>query len=159
MLLARQGSRGSGRKLLFVGAGSALLMYLFDPNMGRTRRAKLQDQMSSLFRRSAREAGRKAEYARGQVEGLRHAGSTEEIPPNDAALTAKVESEVLSRWRYPKGQISVNSANGIVELRGVCDTADDIGALEQEVRKVTGVIDVRNYLHLPGTPAPNIQDG
>ncbi|MDQ3955424.1 MAG: BON domain-containing protein, partial [Actinomycetota bacterium] len=85
-------------------------------------------------------------------------GSSGSMPENDATLTAKVESEVLSRWNYPKGRINVNSVDGVVELRGVCETADQIDELEQEVRKLTGVLDVRNYLHLPNTPAPNKKD-
>ncbi len=138
-----------------IGAGA---MYLFDPQLGRTRRAKLQQKLGGVSRRASREAGRKAEYARGQAEGLRHVGSSGSMPENDATLTAKVESEVLSRWNYPKGRINVNSVDGVVELRGVCETADQIDELEQEVRKLTGVLDVRNYLHLPNTPAPNKKD-
>lgn len=111
------------------------------------------------MRRSAREANRRAEYARGQAEGVRHRGRSDSPPPTDEALTAKVESEVLSRWSYPKGSIVVNTVDGIVELRGTCETRSQVAELEQEVRKVTGVIDVRNYLHLPGTPAPNKQEG
>jgi osmotically-inducible protein OsmY len=44
-----------------------------------------------------------------------------------------------------------------VELRGRCADTDQIVALEAEVRKVSGVIDVHNYLHVPGTTAPNKQ--
>ncbi len=150
-------NRSAVRAVILGGVG-AVIMYLFDPRLGRTRRAKLGDQLGAVFRRSAREAGRRAEYARGQVEGLRHVASPGSPPENDETLTAKVESEVLSRWNYPKGRISVNSAGGVVELRGTCDTSQQISELEQQVRKVTGVIDVRNYLHLPNTPAPNKQD-
>ena len=143
------------KRAIFTGAVGAAAMYLFDPQLGRTRRAKLQQQLGGLSRRASREAARKAEYARGQAEGLRHFGTPESLPENDPALTAKIESEVLSRWNYPKGQINVNSVGGVVELRGVCDTPDQISELEQEVRKITGVVDVHNYLHLPNTPAPN----
>lgn len=145
------------RTLVWCALG-ALAMYLFDPRLGRTRRSKFAGQIGGIFRRSAREASRKAEYARGQAEGIRHMVSSDSPPPTDEALTAKVESEVLSRWNYPKGKVSVNSVEGIVELRGVCDTPEQINDLEQKVRKVTGVVDVHNYLHLPNTPAPNKQD-
>jgi osmotically-inducible protein OsmY len=142
------------RKTLLSMAAGAAAMYLFDPERGRTRRAKLQDQIGAKFRRGVREAGRKAEYGRGRAEGLRHIASSESPPPSDETLTAKVESEVLSRWNYPKGQINVNTVDGVVELRGTCETTDQIHQLEQDVRKVTGVVDVRNYLHLPEAPAP-----
>lgn len=150
-----KGSQHKLRKFAFLGGGGALLAYLFDPRMGRTRRAKLQDQVGGIFRRTRREAERKAEYAKGQLEGLRHVGSSDSPPPSDQALVDKVESEVLSRWNYPKGSINVNAVDGVVELRGTCETPEQINDLERDVRGVTGVVDVRNFLHLPNTPAPN----
>jgi osmotically-inducible protein OsmY len=146
-----------GRKLLLFGSAVAGWKYFSDPRLGRARRAKFRDRVGAILRRGVRETSRKAEYARGHLEGIRHAASEESLPENDAVLTAKVESEVLSRGKYPKGQINVNSADGIVELRGVCETPEQINELEQQVRKITGVIDVHNYLHLPNTPAPNKQ--
>lgn len=139
------------KRAILTGAAGALAMYLFDPQLGRTRRARLQQQLVGLSRRASREASRKVEYARGQAEGLRHLGTSDSVPENDAALKAKVESEVLSRWNYPKGQINVNIADGIVDLRGVCDTPEQINDLEADVRKITGVVDVHSYLHLSGT--------
>jgi osmotically-inducible protein OsmY len=157
MLGRKRASRGIGRKFLLFGSAVAGVTYFFDRRLGRARRAKLRDQVGAILRRGARETSRKAEYTRGQVEGLRHAASQDSPPENDAVLTAKIESEVLSRSNYPKGQISVNSADGVVELRGVCESPEQINELEQEVRKITGVIDVHNFLHLPNTPAPNKQ--
>jgi osmotically-inducible protein OsmY len=133
-------------------------MYLLDPEMGRTRRARLSDQVAALFRRGAREAARKTEYMSGQVEGLKHAVMNRnggDTPATDETLVAKVESEVLSRWQYPKGDIKVNAVDGIIELRGQVESADQKDDLEQQVRKVTGVVDVHNYLHLPGEAPPN----
>ncbi len=145
-------------KAIISAAVGAAGMYLFDPQLGRTRRAKLAQKMGAANRRMARNAEQKAEYARGQAEGLRHLGSSDSPPENDPALVAKIESEVLTRWNYPKGDINVNAINGIVELRGICESPDQIDELEQEVRKISGVVDVRNYLHLPNTPAPNKAD-
>lgn len=142
-----------------IGAiAGATTMYLFDPQMGRTRRAKLGQQLAGVSRRKTRDLRGKAEYARGHIEGLRHVGSSDSPPENDKTLTAKVESEVLSRWNYPKGSINVNTVDGVVELRGTCETPEQINELEAEVRKVTGVVDVHNYLHLPNTPAPNKEE-
>ena len=149
---------GPVRRFIVFGGTGAALAYLFDPQMGRTRRAKLQDQASAVFRRAKREADRKAEYARGQAEGLRHIASSDSPPPNDETLTAKVESEVLSRWNYPKGSINVNTVDGVVELRGTCESQEQISDLEADVRKGPGVVDVRNFLHLPDTPAPNTEE-
>lgn len=92
-------------------------------------------------------------YAKGYLTGLRHLRSRAQPPPNDETLKAKVESEVLSRRARDKGRINVSTTGGVVELRGTLDTTEEISEIEQQVRKVTGVIDVRNYLHTPGTPA------
>lgn len=153
-------TRRPGR--LTAVATGALLMYLFDPAMGRSRRAQIRDRLAGSVRsgeRRAERAGRAiAAQGYGIAQKVAHTGSTEEIPPNDAALTAKIESEVLSRWNYPKGQVKVNSEGGLVYLRGQLDDQDSIDSLEQEVRKVTGVVDVRNLLHLPGEDPPNKED-
>jgi osmotically-inducible protein OsmY len=79
----------------------------------------------------------------------------EETPPaNDQTLAAKIESEVLGKAEYPKGSINVNVENGVVYLRGEVTSQDTKSAIEQDVRKVTGVVGVENLLHLPGEPAP-----
>ncbi len=157
-MFSRKRGSHTGRKVILFGGMAALAMYLFDPRLGRTRRAKLKDQLGGVMRRGAREAGQKTEYAKGQLEGVRHAASPEQPPENDAVLVDKVKSEVLTRWNYPIGDISVNAVDGVVELRGMCEAPEQIDELEQEVRKVTGVIEVRNYLHLPNTAAPNKEE-
>ncbi len=156
--MAKERQTWNVRKVVVLGGAVWAVAYYFDPRLGRTRRAQLQSRLGGVFRRSARKAAQKADYARGQAEGLRHVATPDSPPASDEALTAKVESEVLSRWSFPKGRINVNTVDGIVELRGTCDTSDQIGDLESRVRKVTGVVDVRNFLHLPNTPAPNKQD-
>ncbi len=156
--MAKERQSPNIRKLVLLGGAVWAVAYYFDPRLGRTRRAQLQSRLGGIFRRSARKASQRADYARGQVEGLRHLATTDSPPASDEALTAKVESEVLSRWDFPKGSINVNTVDGVVELRGTCETRDQINDLESRVRKVTGVVDVRNYLHLPDTPAPNKQD-
>jgi hypothetical protein len=54
-----------------VGAG-ALLMYLLDPDRGRTRRARLGDQINSKANRVARVAGAKARDLRNRAQGMAH---------------------------------------------------------------------------------------
>lgn len=135
----------------------AVGMYLLDPRLGRGRRIRIKDQAGAALRRGIQGAKGRADYARGKAEGLRRAGAPDSPPDNDQTLVAKVESEALSRWTHPKGRINVNAVGGVVELRGTCDGEEEIAAVEADVRKVTGVVDVRNYLHVPGTPAPNTQ--
>lgn len=145
-------------KYLALGAGGVAAAYFFDPEMGRTRRAKVADQIGGLLRRGKEGAERRAEYEAGRMEGMKHKAIPEAPPENDQVLAHKVESEVLGRWGHLKGRINVNACEGVVELRGTADSEDEIASLEQDVRKVTGVIDVNNYLHREGEVAPN-KDG
>ena len=78
--------------------------------------------------------------------------------PTDEVLADKIRSEVLTRQQYPRGQLNVSVQGGIAELRGTLEDRNAIADLEQEVRKLSGVLDVRNLIHLPDEPAPNIKD-
>jgi hyperosmotically inducible periplasmic protein len=158
-----KGRRKKGGKLLpfsvvVVGAG-ALAMYLFDPDRGRSRRAKLQDRVGALFRGGFRRVENQGRYVASRAEGLKQkvaaSASGDEAPPNDQALKAKIESEVLTRARYPKGKIAVNVEDGVAVLRGEVDDLQQMNSIEQEVRKITGVIEVSNLLHVPGETPPN----
>lgn len=148
------------RIAILVGAGAALA-YFFDPRMGRSRRAQVVDRTRGIFRRTAQRAERKGSYLAGHAYGVQHkiaaAARPVREPANDATLVAKVESEVLSHWKYPKGAIHINAERGVVYLRGQAENPDQIDELEQKVRKTGGVVGVVNMLHLPGTPAPNKQ--
>ena len=154
--------RGSWRATLAAFAGGALAMFLLDPERGRTRRALVGDKVTKLVSRSSKKtarAGRSvASQAHGAKQRIANAGNEQALPPNDHALAAKVESEVLSRNDFPKGRVSINAEDGIVFLRGELDDPAQIADLEQRVRKVTGVLDVQSFLHLPGQDAPNKED-
>jgi hypothetical protein len=50
----------------------AALQYLLDPQLGRTRRARLADQAGARFRRLLAWTGRKARYQRGKLQGVWH---------------------------------------------------------------------------------------
>lgn len=142
-------------KFLALGAIGAGAAYYFDPKMGRTRRARLADQANALLGQMKETAKERAAYESGRLEGLKHKMGSETAPENDQTLVAKVESEVLGRWGHLKGRVDVNATDRVVDLRGTTDSEDEIISLERDVRKVSGVIDVHNYLHLPGTEAPN----
>jgi osmotically-inducible protein OsmY len=49
--------------------------------------------------------------------------------------------------------VSVNVCNGIVELRGQVERAEDIAALGDATAAIDGVGAVHNLLHIPGAPA------
>jgi osmotically-inducible protein OsmY len=146
-------------KRLAAGAVvGALLAFFLDARQGRRRRKELADRAAALVRRTARRGRRLARGAAAEAYGVgKKATHLREQPkeqPNDATLTAKVESEVFREAGMPKGQVDVNAENGVVILRGEVDRPELIEELERKTRKVHGVHDVENLLHLPGTDAP-----
>jgi hypothetical protein len=62
------------RKLLFIRALATgiALEYLFDPQLGRTRRAKLRDQLMAKARKVSRLVGKKMRYQQGRIKGTVH---------------------------------------------------------------------------------------
>ena len=149
-------------KATLWGVVGAAVAYFFDPDQGRTRRTRTRDQVMAVFRRGSTRAERARRRAGARAQGLAHTatalGGEEQIPPNDAALTQKVRSEVFAGLDVPKDKVNINAEDGVVYLRGEVESPDQISALEQAARKVTGVVDVRNLLHTPGAPAPNAAD-
>ena len=73
---------------------------------------------------------------------------------DDVTLARKVESELFREDDAPKGQLDVNAADGVVQLRGEVDSPELIDALVRRARSVRGVRDVENLLQTPGTEAP-----
>jgi osmotically-inducible protein OsmY len=142
-----------------AGAVAGALGALFlDPQSGRRRRRQLVQRTAGFFRRGTRRTVRAAHGVAADVGGLTHkAAHLREQPkeqPNDATLAAKVESEVFRDAEMPKGQVDVNAENGVVVLRGEVERPELIEELERRVRKVQGVMEVENLLHLPGSDAP-----
>ncbi len=142
-----------------VSAGfGAALAYLFDPDRGRGRRAKAASRMGGMVRRTGRRFGRVGRRVGAQTYGvrqkIRHRGP-DAPPPNDATLAQKVQTLIFQDADVPDGRINVTAERGTVVLHGTVDSPRMIRKLEKQVRKIPGVRDVRNNLHLPGQPAPN----
>ena len=145
------------RRLLgLVGIGAALT-YFLDPDQGRRRRAMARDRVAAFFRRRARQGEQLGRAASAQAEGLvqkaKHIQEEPKPQPDDVTLTRKVETEIFRDADIPKGQINVNAENGKVYLRGEVGQPELIKDLEERARKVQGVQDVENLLHLPGAQA------
>jgi hyperosmotically inducible protein len=163
-LIARQ-KRRTGDRLAIVAAAAAcgivlglVLEYFLDPKAGRRRRHTARDRALSRLRRGERRAARRARRTESHAVGLArrtfNARPRRREPLDDVTLAHKVESELYRRTGVPKGRVSVNAEDGVVFLRGVIDRQEDIERIEAGTRRIAGVRDVENLLHMPGTPAP-----
>ena len=144
--------------LALAAALGAALMFFFDPASGRRRRALLRDRSAGTARRRARSVERTGRAVGAEVYGVaKKATHLREEPKGDLddnTLRAKVETELFRDPDVPKGQINVNAQNGVIQLRGEVEHQEMIRDLVEKARKVQGVQDVENLLHLPQTPAP-----
>jgi hypothetical protein len=144
-----------GKALAAAGAVVALT-YFFDPQMGRTRRAKARDRAAAMIRRVARRVGRSSRLARGKGYGawMRLAHREAAFKDlDDTTLVHKVESEVLGARGGES--ITINAEDGVIVLRGEVESAERMAELARDVLRVPGVVGVESMLHLPGEPAPN----
>jgi len=148
------------RRPLFVPIlVGATLAYFFDPNQGTRRRAIARDKLRSWLGQGAKGAVSRAAYVGGQAYGIVQETIRPHAPdnpnPDDVTLTDRVESEIFRDPGIPKGDININTVDGVVELRGELETQQAIDDLIAKVRAIPNVNDVTSYLHTPGTPAPN----
>jgi osmotically-inducible protein OsmY len=141
-----------------LGAVVGVLGALFlDPANGKRRRHTLRDRTRGYVRRGTR---RTLRLARGLAAGsyglVQKAKHLRQEPKDydDATLKAKVETELFRPEGAPKGKVNVNAQNGVVQLRGELDSHDLIEELVHRTRKIQGVQDVENLLHVAGEPAP-----
>jgi osmotically-inducible protein OsmY len=150
------------RLLGLVGGGALaagwLLGFFFDKDNGRRRRKGAIDRTAGFFRRRARDAGRAGRAVAAETYGVAmkatHLREQRKPQPDDVTLARKVETEIFRPADVPKGRINVNAEDGVVYLRGEADTPEMINELVERARKVQGVTEVENLLHLPKTPAP-----
>jgi hyperosmotically inducible periplasmic protein len=142
-----------------VGAG---LVWFLDPSSGRRRRHVVRDKGVSLARRGAHRGRRTVRHASSDAVGLgkrlAHRLPGDEPELDDVTLAHKVESIVFRDHDVPKGQININAERGVVFLRGQVERPELVEALEARARKVKGVRDVRNLLHLPAGSPPQPRD-
>jgi len=76
--------------------------------------------------------------------GLATAGYAEEMSSQDAAITQNVKSMIAQRPALKADQITVETHQGVVTLRGKVDTAVEKKDLETLVMQATGVKKVIN---------------
>ena len=146
------------KRTLLTGGIGALLAFFFDPQSGNRRRKMTLDRIGAFFRRRSRESARLARGVAAEAYGVKqkvtHLKEEEKPQPDDVTLARKVETEIFRDAEVPKGQINVNAEDGVVVLRGQVEQPDMINELEKKTRKVQGVKDVQNLLHVPGEEVP-----
>ncbi len=74
-------------------------------------------------------------------------------PPDDVTLAQKVESIAFRKAGVPKGQVSVNSDNAVIYLRGQLESERQIEELVRATHAIEGVDGVKNLLHTRKTMA------
>jgi len=167
MILARRirpavpPSRASASAPAAVGGAvfGAILAFFLDPKAGRRRRHAARDRVLSRARRGERRALARARRAESHAVGIvRRTFNARRFrhrePLDDVTLSHKVESELARSTSVPKGQVVINAEDGVVFLRGVVESQEDIERVEAATRRIAGVQGVENLLHPPGTPAP-----
>jgi osmotically-inducible protein OsmY len=146
------------RRTVLAGTIGAALAFFFDPQNGKRRRKTTVTRIAAFFRRRGRASARLARGVKAEAYGIsqkaRHLREEPKPQPDDATLTQKVQTEIFRDADVPKGQINVNAENGVVYLRGEVEQPKLIEDLEKKTRKVQGVRDVENLLHVPGQEAP-----
>jgi osmotically-inducible protein OsmY len=139
-----------------TGAGS---MYLFHPDCGRARRRRIadqtQDKAMSAATTAIEQANATLDHTHNKVMGAVAEALPDANPANEQTLISKVRSEVLGSAEWSAYTVNIDACEGVVTLRGQLDRPEQIAELEDNVRGVSGVEDVENLLHLPGTDPQN----
>lgn len=135
-------------KTLFAGGlVGALLAYFLDPTHGNQRRNNTMQKVSSSG------AGPISKVT-GMMPG-RTSHQPDNPNPDDNTLKDRVESEIFSDTETSRENININVVNGIVTVRGELPNRGEIDDLVKRIQSIPNVKGVENFLHLPGTPAPN----
>jgi osmotically-inducible protein OsmY len=142
------------KSAFIVGAGVA---FLFDPRLGKSRRALLRDRALALARRTRRMSVRKAKYAAGHAQGLAAETRNTVLRHAEQAADETVKSRILSdafrKVPISTGDVNVDVVNGVATLRGSVPSPSLVDDLVREVRAVPGVRDVRQILNVAGHAA------
>jgi len=114
------------------------------------------DQTVALRRRRQRQVEADLRYQDGQLQGeaARAAGAGEFTPEDDIDIRQAVHAALVG-LDVDTSDVNVDVVDGVATLRGQVGTAEDCDRVCHTANGVAGVVEVRSYLHTPGTPAPN----
>jgi hypothetical protein len=155
--MKRSKEPSQARRLLLAFLAGMAFGYYLDPEHGHGRRVRASARIGAGLRHLSRRTGRTVRYAAGRTEGiaLKVIPQKAEPPADDNTLVDRVRSEIFEHPGLPKGDLNFEAIKGVVTVHGEVADGEHIDAIEKAIRKVPGVLGVRNLLHLPGTPAPN----
>lgn len=120
---------------------AAVVAYLFDPDRGRSRRARLADQTAAGLRDAKETVKAKAEYQQGVFKGAVH-DAKEAVTPDrysDEKLLEKVRSEAVGRLNGSTSNLEIDITDGQVRLSGSLESAEERERLLELISKVEGV--------------------
>jgi osmotically-inducible protein OsmY len=130
-----------------LGLGAAL-MYVLDPERGKTRRAFVRDKAVRAANRASDKLGSHSRDLRNRARGLaaQVKKMTQPETVDDAVLEERVRAE-LGRSVSNPGPIDVTALAGIVTLSGPVEMSE-LDDLLCAVRGVSGVVNVENRLEM-----------
>jgi hypothetical protein len=132
-----------------IGAG---LMYLFDPERGKRRRALVRDKLVHVSHATAQKVGVASRDATNRFQGL--IARTRSCVTSERVLDSILAERVRARIGHlvpHAGSIDVTVKEGRVTLSGK-PIAGDLDALLSDVARVRGVVGIDNKLGLPEEP-------
>jgi len=139
-------------RVLTAATAGAGLMFLFDPNGGRRRRALVRDRLVRVAHRTGDAVDTTSRdvtnRARGVVAELR--GRLAGAPVSDEVLHERVRARIGAAVAHA-GSIEATVADGVVTLRGPI-LVDDVDRLLRRVRSVRGVGEVIDELDVHAEP-------
>ena len=143
---------------LVLGLGA---MYLFDPDQGKARRARVRDTGLRRLRSTREYVGKAGRDLSHRAHGVaaRATARMHSDHPDDRSLSERVRAK-LGRYVSHPHAIEVDSRDGRVELHGPI-LRDEVEALIAAVSSVRGVSEVINLLdpHSESDHIPGLQGG
>jgi BON domain len=135
---------------VFGGAYSSVKGLVFGDAESKTDGQQEQEQQAPT---RAKEQRQRQQRAAGKRKASRQPKDLD-----DVSITRKVETELFRSNDVDKGKIDVNTADGVVWLRGEAKNPEQVKELEAKAAAIPEVKRVENLLHLPKTPAPTRTD-
>ena len=135
------------RTLMIGGAAGAALTYLFDPERGSERRARLLASAGSALARARHELGRRAQPLQtgADIAAPELPEATATGTDDDLTVLSRVESVLHAIPGFPRSTVEVEVVEGGLTLRGDVESAQlarEIVETAGHVRSVGSVTDL-----------------